>query len=74
MMLFTNGLSNAFCSAILSDGSDALGLGYPGSDNLGFSEKGNFNDRLLSYQCFLDDDNLNLDPETGLRKVEDEME
>lgn len=66
--------SNAFCAPILSDGSDSFGLAYPGSDNLGFTEKGDFNDRLLSYQCFRDDDSLHLDPETGLRKVDGTMQ
>ena len=36
-------------------------LKYPGNDNIGFTAKGNFNDRLLSYQCFRDEDYA-LDP------------
>jgi hypothetical protein len=37
---------------VLSDGSQSLTLHYPGSPNLVQTEKGNFNDKLLSYQCF----------------------
>ncbi|KAF1360067.1 hypothetical protein EJ07DRAFT_117554 [Lizonia empirigonia] len=66
--------TNAFCAPILSDGSDSFGLAYPGCENLGFTKKGDFNDRLLSYQCFRDDDSLHLDPETGLRKVDGMMQ
>jgi hypothetical protein len=37
---------------VLSDGSQSLTIHYPGSPNLVQTEKGNFNDKLLSYQCF----------------------
>ncbi|KAJ4340664.1 hypothetical protein N0V87_002325 [Didymella glomerata] len=53
--------SNAVCAPIASDGNDALTLTFPGNDNLGFTAKGDFNDRLLSYQCFRDE-NYALDP------------
>ncbi|KAL1644124.1 hypothetical protein SLS61_008954 [Didymella pomorum] len=53
--------TNAVCDPIASDGSDTLSLKYPGNDNIGFTAKGNFNDRLLSYQCFTDEDYA-LDP------------
>lgn len=53
--------SNAVCAPIASDGSDALALTFPGNDNLGFTAKGDFNDRLLSYQCFREE-NYALDP------------
>ncbi|KAJ4381074.1 hypothetical protein N0V86_003421 [Didymella sp. IMI 355093] len=53
--------TNAFCAPIASDRSDQLTLTYPGTDNLGFTSKGDFNDRLLSYQCFRDD-SVALDP------------
>lgn len=44
--------SNAVCAPIASDQSDTLSLTYPGTDNLVSTAKGNYNDRLLSYQCF----------------------
>lgn len=47
-----NTLSNALCASIMSDGSDSLTLSYPGTPDLGNTEKGDFNDRLLSYSCF----------------------
>jgi hypothetical protein len=70
--LVANNTRDAYCSAILSDGSDSLTLTYPGSDNLLVTEKGDFNDRVLSYQCFKaeafeldpeveDDDNAKMD-------------
>ncbi|KAF3048123.1 hypothetical protein E8E12_010588 [Didymella heteroderae] len=52
---------NAVCAPLASDGSDTLSLTYPGTDNLGFTAKGDFNDRLLSYQCFREED-VALDP------------
>ncbi|KAF2624247.1 hypothetical protein BU25DRAFT_424328 [Macroventuria anomochaeta] len=66
--------TNAFCAPIASDGSDTLTLTYPGNDNLGFTEKGDFNDRLLSYNCF-EDEYFTLDPEIGTPpNVEEKME
>jgi hypothetical protein len=53
--MLTSHYSNAFCSAVLSDGSQSLTLHHPGSSNLVQTEKGNFNDKLLSYQCFKED-------------------
>ncbi|KAH6618856.1 hypothetical protein C7974DRAFT_401019 [Boeremia exigua] len=44
--------TNAFCQPLASDGSDALTLHHPGSANLIQTDKGNLNDRLLSYHCF----------------------
>lgn len=46
-----------------------MSLKYPGNDNIGFTAKGNFNDRLLSYQCFTDEDYA-LDP-TEKNKADD---
>lgn len=52
---------NAVCAPLASNGSDTLTLTYPGTDNLGATEKGDFNDRLLSYQCFREEQ-VSLDP------------
>ncbi|KAF9698069.1 hypothetical protein EKO04_003480 [Ascochyta lentis] len=47
--------TNALCASLTPDRSDTLTLSYPGSDNLGFTFKGNFNDLVLSYSCFKED-------------------
>ncbi|KAF1962745.1 hypothetical protein CC80DRAFT_96887 [Byssothecium circinans] len=41
---------NALCSDV--DGKSSITLTHPGSPNLLDTEKGDFNDALLSYQCF----------------------
>jgi hypothetical protein len=43
---------NAYCRPLASDASDFISLSYPGTANLGFTQKGNFNDKIHSYQCF----------------------
>ena len=57
--------SNALCAPIASNGSDSLILTYPGTDNLSVTEKGDFNDRLLSYNCFKEEDFSLSPPELG---------
>ena len=57
--------SNALCAPIASDGSDSLTLTYPGTDNLSATQKGNFNDRLLSYNCFKEEGFSLEPPELG---------
>ena len=57
--------SNALCAPIASDGSDSLTLTYPGTDNLSATKKGNFNDRLLSYNCFKEEEFSLEPPELG---------
>ncbi|KAF1924631.1 uncharacterized protein M421DRAFT_424512 [Didymella exigua CBS 183.55] len=57
--------TNAVCAPIASDGSDALTLSFPGSANLMQTDKGDFNDRLLSYQCFREDKVEPSPPETA---------
>ena len=43
---------------MLSDGSQSLTLRYPGSSNLVQTDQGNFNDKLLSYQCFKEEEEV----------------
>ncbi|KAL1601093.1 hypothetical protein SLS59_005763 [Nothophoma quercina] len=57
--------TNALCAPIASDGSDSLTLTYPGTDNLSATQKGNFNDRLLSYNCFKEEEFSLEPPELG---------
>ncbi|CAO2650978.1 Nn.00g092750.m01.CDS01 [Neocucurbitaria sp. VM-36] len=44
--------TNSYCRPLASDGSDTLGLTYPGNANLLVTENGNFNDKVYSYLCF----------------------
>lgn len=55
--------SNALCSRILSDSSDFLALTYPGTGDLRTTYKGDFNDRILSYQCFKNDSSVGTYPD-----------
>lgn len=57
-------LRNALCTSLTSDFSDALGLHYPGSPDLRTTQKGDFNGRVLSYQCFEHDENSVVDEAT----------
>ncbi|KAJ8107861.1 hypothetical protein OPT61_g8575 [Boeremia exigua] len=56
--------TNAFCAPLASDGSDTLSLSYPGTDNLLVTQKGDYNDRLHSYQCFREEA-VSTGPEVG---------
>lgn len=56
--ILTSHRRNALCSAVLSDGSQSLTLRYPGSSNLVQTDQGNFNDKLLSYQCFKEEEEV----------------
>ncbi|KZM21482.1 uncharacterized protein EKO05_0006303 [Ascochyta rabiei] len=60
--------TNSFCATLTTDRSETLTLSYPGSDNLGFTEQGDFNDRVLSYSCFKSD--FSLDPVEGVKDVD----
>ncbi|KAL6711306.1 hypothetical protein ACN47E_005837 [Coniothyrium glycines] len=44
--------TNSYCRPLASDGADALALVYPGEGNLLRTDKGDWNDRVYSYQCF----------------------
>ncbi|KAJ4991132.1 hypothetical protein SVAN01_03482 [Stagonosporopsis vannaccii] len=44
--------SNAFCTPLASDGTDALPLSFPGTGDLTTTQKGDYDGRLLSFQCF----------------------
>ncbi|KAF2829810.1 hypothetical protein CC86DRAFT_285274 [Ophiobolus disseminans] len=43
--------TNAICTTLDSKGSDYIKLTHPGNANVGYTDKGNFNDKLLSVQC-----------------------
>lgn len=71
-LLITSSNSNALCAPLASDGSDSLPLSYPGAENLVDTIKGDFNDRLLSYQCFREE-GYQVDPVEGGRAEGFEM-
>lgn len=43
---------NSYCKKEASNGSDFLSLSWPGNPDLRSTDKGNLNDKLLSYVCF----------------------
>ncbi|CBX93203.1 hypothetical protein IAQ61_008928 [Plenodomus lingam] len=44
--------ANAYCDALFADGRDVLSLSYPGNADLRTTSKGDWNDKVWSYQCF----------------------
>ncbi|KAF1941978.1 hypothetical protein EJ02DRAFT_434342 [Clathrospora elynae] len=43
--------TNAYCRKLMNNGSDFLGIYYPGTADLRSTAKGNMNDRFYSYIC-----------------------
>lgn len=47
-----NFYSNSYCDALFTDGRDIITLAYPGAPDLRSTDKGDWNDRVYSFQCF----------------------